>query len=88
MAAICASFYTFLCWAFASDGLALASWFDRHGDELAMSCVVLGSGCGVLGAVRRWNRSRWGLFDIVAGLPVAAFVVSFFGLWVFTHAKS
>lgn len=88
VAATCASFYTFLCWAFASDGLSLASWFDRHGDELAISSVSVGFGCGVLGAVRRWNRSRWGAFDFVAALPVAALVISFFGLWVFGNAKS
>jgi hypothetical protein len=85
---MCASFYTFLCWGFASDGLGIANWFDQHADELAIGSVSLGFGCGVLGAVRRWNRSRWGPFDIVAAMPVAACVVSFLELWVFAHTKS
>ena len=85
VAATIAGFYTFFCWICASDGWASSIWINRHADQLAIAAGAIGFGCGLLGGIRRWTRARWGIADILAGLPMIAFVLSVMGLSIAAH---
>ena len=70
-------FYTSFCWMWwLSDSMASSIWIDRHADQLFVSGVAVGISCGLLGAIRRWARARWGLADVLAGTPMIAFVLT------------
>ena len=52
---------------------------------MAIAAVAIGFGCGLLGGIRRWSRARWGVIDLLAGLPIITFVITVVGLSVDVH---
>lgn len=87
VAATSAAFYVFYILMCVSDDWSTSIWLNQHAGKLEIAAIALGLACGILGCIRRLKRARWGLADILAGLPIIAFVISFLGLVIADYSN-
>jgi hypothetical protein len=82
VAATSAAFYVFYTLMCVSDNWPTSIWLNQNAAKLELAAIAFGLACGILGGIRRLKRARWGLADILAGLPIISLVISFLGLLV------